>query len=299
MDDKLKTIIAGTANRLRMVQVDFADEPEHTRNEYLSEVIEFALSDVVPDQRNEFLELLLKRFPSVSYDGDPNGRGKSSVDENALNDPAFLVKQLQKVAAQLPDDKKTTLADDLHQAGLTAAGRQPPNPLSGPVDGMGELLQDASPERICQLLEMFVEFVSKVEPFVSNTWRRLSPRSGGGSDGQIKQRLSDFLNDRDGQSKETIETELKQLHRLITAIITAISKAGDHFAREHLSRFSPSEIEALVNVEKKGIFVSQEVRCWQKYCELSESVTQASLELQIRKAMIEYAESLLNAGQWR
>ncbi len=300
MDDKVKTIIAATANRLRMIQVDFADEPEQTRNDYLSEAIEYALNDVAADQKKEFLEHLQKRFPGVSVESGSNGDSKSSFDENVLNDPNFLVKQLKTVAAKLSQENKDKLAKVLCNSGL--AGNQDQsqtNTDSGNMAGSGLFIEGASPERAAEMFEMLIDFVSRVEPFVSNTWRNLSPRSAGRGGGHIKDRLSDFLKDTDGQSKEKIEAELKHLHRLITAIITAISKAGDNFAREHLSRFSPREIESLVNEKKKGIFVSHEVRCWQKYCELAETVTQATLELEIRKAMIEYAESLLNAGQWR
>jgi hypothetical protein len=300
MDEKLKTTIADTANRLRMIQVDFADEPELTRNDYLSEAVEYALSDVLPDQRNEFLEHLQKRFPSVSIDSNTNGQCQSSFDESVLDDPIFLVKQLQRVAGQFPEDKKEKLAKMLSDAGLAAGDvQEQSNATTGSMAGNGIMIDGASPERAAELFEMLVDFVSKVEPFVSNTWNNLSSRSATRGRVPIKDRLTGFLNNADGQSKETVEAELKNLHRLITAIITAISKAGDHFAREHLARFSPGEIESLVRVEKKGIFVSHEVRCWQKYCELAETVTQATLELEIRKAMIEYAESLLNAGQWR
>ena len=64
---KMGSHLVETANRLRLIQVDFADESEQTRTTYLCEEIERALKSVLPDERNEFLERLLEKFPAGSF----------------------------------------------------------------------------------------------------------------------------------------------------------------------------------------------------------------------------------------
>ena len=55
---KMEIRVLETANRLRLIQVDFADENEQTRRDYLCEEIERALKTVLPDERSEFLQRL-------------------------------------------------------------------------------------------------------------------------------------------------------------------------------------------------------------------------------------------------
>src|SRR5882672_3856395 len=59
--------IAATANRLRLLQVELADQPESARREYLNEVISQSLVGVHPGERAAFIEELKARFPT--WDG--------------------------------------------------------------------------------------------------------------------------------------------------------------------------------------------------------------------------------------
>ena len=54
-------LVAATANRLRLVQSDFADEPEQVRKDYLSDEIQRALGTLIPNERKAFLEELKMR----------------------------------------------------------------------------------------------------------------------------------------------------------------------------------------------------------------------------------------------
>src|SRR5690242_9898958 len=57
-------LVAATANRLRLVQSDFADEPEQVRKDYLSDEIQRALGTLIPNERKAFLEELKQFFPT-------------------------------------------------------------------------------------------------------------------------------------------------------------------------------------------------------------------------------------------
>jgi len=93
-------------------------------------------------------------------------------------------------------------------------------------------------------------------------------------------------------SNSSVDDDLKVLQKLIAAMITAVSRASGQFARRHLARFSPSEIAALVKMESGSVFVSHEVKCWRKYVELAETLNEDAIDMEIRKAIVDYVESL-------
>ena len=70
----LESRISETARRLRLIQVDFADDSQQTRMDYLREEIERALKTVLPEQRKVFLEGLMDRFPTGYLDALLNGK---------------------------------------------------------------------------------------------------------------------------------------------------------------------------------------------------------------------------------
>ena len=108
---KMESHLLETANRLRLIQVDFADESEQTRESYLCEEIEKALKSVLPDERNEFLERLLGKFPAGSFitqviSTEATVESPPAVDESELKNVDYLVRSLLEIAPTLSDDQK-------------------------------------------------------------------------------------------------------------------------------------------------------------------------------------------------
>ena len=120
--------VAATVNRLRMLQVDLADESDLVRQEQLSEVIKRALAEIVPEQRQAFLEELRDRFPN--WDAGSTGQADQKETITAsdmyedLDDPDFLIEKLTAIAPSLSDDKRQSLAAKLQQSGLASEGRK-------------------------------------------------------------------------------------------------------------------------------------------------------------------------------
>ena len=139
---------------------------------------------------------------------------------------------------------------------------------------------------------MLVEFVLKLEPVVWNTWRTLSPRSAVRPQGALAEKIGQFLCKDAEVSRSMVDNDLKVLQRLIAAMTTAVSRAGGQFAKHHLAKFSPPEIAALVKMEPGSVFVSHEVKCWRKYVELAETLNEDAIDMEIRKAIVDYVESL-------
>ena len=298
---KLENRVIETANRLRLIQVDFADESNETRIDYLCEEVERALKMVLPDERSEFLRRLLERFPIGNIAAQPmlkeqEGKSISVIDEAKLQDADFLVRSLLEIVPTLPVDQKESITKKLQQVGL---GAQVGENYSGEsIEKLRTELQlgdepgfDAN--RLTELIVLLATFVYKLEPLVWNTWRKLSPRSGVRQSGDLKKTIGQFLNNDSNVSQENVDNELKELQRLIAAVITAISRVGSQFAKHHLARFSPSEISTLVRMEHKSVLVSHEVKCWRKYLELADMLTEDSIETEITKAIVSYVESLV------
>ena len=302
-NEKLENHVLKTTNRLRLIQVDFADESEQIRVEYLCEEVERALKTVLPGERSEFLEKLMARFPTWNVSTQPILKEQKATDEPAIKvdkirTPDFLVRSLLEIAPTLSDDQKKFITETLQQGGFGPQVRQ---------DYSDELVQklkaklqlehrpDFDVNQLIELIILLADFAYKLEPLVWNTWRKLSPRSGIRQPGGLKKTIGQFIHKDSASdtSREQVDNELKKLQRLIAAIITAISRVGGQFAKHHLAKFSPSEISALVRMERSSVFVSHEVKCWRKYFELSDTLTEDSIETEIRKAIVDYVESLV------
>ncbi len=297
----LKNCVLETSNRLRLIQVDFADESNETRIDYLCEEVERALKTILPEERSEFLQRLQERFPTGNITVQPmlkeqEGRSISVIDEAKLQNADFLVHSLLEIIPTLPIEQKESIIKKLQQVGLGAQVAQ--NYSGKSIEKLRTELQlgdepgfDAN--RLTELIVLLAGFVYKLEPLVWNTWRKLSPRSGIRQSGDLRKTIGQFLNNDSNVSQEQVDNELKELQRLIAAVITAISRVGSQFAKHHLARFSPSEISTLVRMEHKSVLVSHEVKCWRKYLSLADMLNEDSIETEITKAIVSYVESLV------
>jgi hypothetical protein len=297
---KLESHVLETANRLRLIQVDFADESEQARTTYLCEEIEKALKSILPDDRNEFLVKLMDRFPAGSFitqaiSTETTVESPPTVDESKLKDVEFLVRSLLEIAPTLSDGQKEFIDRSLQDAGLRPKIRQGNSiELDQKLKQKFRIGDDCSisAEQISELNATLIDFVLKLEPLVWNTWRQLSPRSTVRSQGALTEKIGQFLRSDAEVSVNQVDSNLKLLQRLIAAMTSAVSRVGGQFAKRHLAKFLPLEIETLVKMEPKSVFVSHDVRCWKKYKELAEALNEDSIEMEIRKAIVDYVESL-------
>jgi len=298
---KMEIHVLETANRLHLIQVDFADESEQTRMDYLSEEIERALKMVLPEERNEFLHRLQGRFPVGDIANLPilkeqEDKGISVTDKNQLQNPDFLVDNLLEILPTLPADQKESITRRLQQTGPGSQIRMDYSDES--IVKLKTTLQisdksDFDTDRLAELVVLLVNFVYKLEPLVWNTWRKLSPRSNIRRSGELKKTVGQFLSNDSNISQEHIENELKELQQLTAAVITAIGRVGSQFAKHHLAKFSPSEISSLVKMEHRSVLVSHEVKCWRKFLELADTLNEDSIDTEITKTIVNYVESLV------
>jgi len=290
-----------TANRLHLIQVDFADESEQTRKDYLCEEIERALKIVLPEERNEFLQRLQERFPIGNIVPLPmlkeqEDKSISITDKAKLQDADFLVHSLLEIFPELPAGQKESVTKRLQQIGSGSQVRVDYSDES--IEKLRTKLQigdepDFDADRLAELIVLLANFAYKLEPLVWNTWRKLSPRSSIRRSGELKKTIGQFLSNDSNISQEHVENELKELQQLTAAVITAIGRVGSQFAKHHLAKFSPSEISSLVKMEHRSVLVSHEVKCWRKFLELADTLNEDSIETGITKAIVDYVDSLV------
>ena len=298
--NKIQSRVLETANRLRLIQADFADESKQTRRDYLREEIEKVLASIVPAERNEFLRRLLERFPTGSFvaqptEGESENEGGSMIGESRFKNVDFLIQNLLEIIPTLTEEQKVIIDKSLQEAGLKTEAKNCDSidldqELRAKLEIRGERSLEA--KELAELSAMLVEFVLKLEPVVWNTWRALSPRSAIRPQGTLAKKIGQFLCKDAEVSGNPVDDDLKVLQRLIAAMTTAVSRAGGQFAKRHLAKFSPSEIAALVKMEPGSVFVSHEVKCWRKYVELAETLNEDAIDMEIRKAIVDYVESL-------
>lgn len=300
-NEKLKHGIDAIASRLRVIQSDFADESSEVRSGYICEEIERILKRLPPVERKDFLEGLMERFPLGDFNFKPTPEAcldnrDSTDNEELLKDPDFLVHLLLKMVPELSADKQNDIADTLRKGGLKIQRAGGNSSMSDQqLQSAFQLGEEAEcdPERLIELVGMVIDFVYKLSPLIGGTWQKLSPRSTIRPPRNLKNTMKQFVCDEHKISQENVAEELKMLQQLLAAIITSISRVGREFARRHLSKLSPSEISALIQMEGGNFLVSNEVKCWRKYSELADALTEDSVEREIKKAIADYVESFM------
>ncbi|MHC4543622.1 MAG: hypothetical protein ACYTDW_01195 [Planctomycetota bacterium] len=302
--ESLEDRVSETANRLRLIQVDFANDSEQTRLEYLDEEVKRVLKTILPEQRKVFLEKLTEKFPTWNFETpsvseQPQDKGEGRIEMEELKDPELVIRLLLDMAPKLSHDQKKLATKRLQGAGFGTSAAAQNYSVRFSKDLIAKLQLDDVPvikaDRLKELIVLLVDFAVKLEPLVWNTWRTLSPRSSIRPPASLRKTLGRFLSDDSKMPDKKVEHQLKALQRLIAAITTAVGRVGSQFAKHHLARFSPSEISTLVRMEHGSVFVSHDVKCWRKYLELAETLTEGSIETEIRKAIADYAESLIKS----
>ena len=177
-------LLASVANRLRLIQADFADEPESTRKDYIADEIKRAMASLVPAERAAFLDALSKEFPTwdnrVEISPSAPAPATSATDLKELKDPGFLIQRLLDIAPQLSVLQRDAIIAKLRDAGLTTAGT-----AQWPADALSQTrpkLQMAETDNpdatnILELLAILVEFANSLDQLIWTTWKTISPKS--------------------------------------------------------------------------------------------------------------------------
>lgn len=293
--------VAAVANRLRLLQIDFADQSEADRRGYLGEELRRVLSSLPPSERKPFLEDLQSRFPTwdANVRLETNAPARPAIDEKELSDASFLVTRLIAVAQTLSPERKAAVIERLKEAGLGGGAGAGGSAVAWPEAQANELrtklqmnaADSIEPTRALELLSQLAEIVYKLDQLVWNTWRAMAPQSFVKRPAVLQKTMARFLAGDPEVPKLQVLQDVGRLRQLVAALIGAFAQTG-RFAMQHFRSFSPDEIKVLVGTSGFGL----EGRYWRKYVELAGTMSADTVQDAIRQATAEYAEALMRGG---
>jgi len=295
--------VASVANRLRMVQVDFAEHPPDVRHEFLLEEVVRAIANVVPQQRRHFLDRLQEKFPTwdkldLTAHTSAVPVGRSTFDEKELKEWTFLVEKLVELAPTLPDQTKLIVGERLAAAGYETVkgGQNGTLELNAAVRSKLQLAgaDQIDSGRAVELLDMLIEFSTGLDLLAWNTWKTLAPQSSVRRSTPLQKMMGRFASGDAEVPNTVISQEIGRLRRLVAAIISAVGQVGRKFAEDYVVRFSPAQIEDLVKAQGgSSLFGNAKVRYWDQYVQMSAQQDANAVEHEILAAVAEYAETLI------
>jgi hypothetical protein len=284
-----------------LIQVDFADQPAETRENYLADEVEHALAKILPDQRAEFLTELKQRFPTWDNKVDigssvDSSNTQSATDARELQDYTFLVARLVKLAPTLTEDQRKTAIARLAEAGLADKGSGPDWPVQ-PLKALKTKLQLTDKDtidstRLLELMTEMVAFATSLDQLVWATWKQVSPKSDMKRPSPIQRSFGKFSSGDTEISRTQVAADVDRLRQLTAGLISAIAQAGNLFAQRHVGKFSVANIETYAD-KMPGMLVGKEVKCWRQYKELASAMEVQTIETEIQNAIAEYTETLI------
>jgi hypothetical protein len=286
--------VAALAARLRLVQIDFADQGDEVRRGYLVEELRRALSSVVPSDRKAFLDDLQARFPT--WDGTPDASqgppGPRPPTDSQLKDPAFLVSQLLAIRPSLSEQQRRTVTEQLQQAGFlgTNSAGLPP----GAAAELAAKLQlaprdELDSQRVMELMTQMVDIFCSLDRVIWRTWQTaIAPQSSVRCPGVLQQVMARFVTGSPMVSRQQMIDDTNMLRQLVAALVAAIAQTGQ-FAVDNFRALSPEEVRTLVG----PVMLNAEARFWRKYVELYESNDVGAIDNAMRKSIADFAEKLI------
>ena len=307
------TLVAEVANRLRMMQADCAGLSPQERQAFFSDVIEKALSAVVPAERAAFLEALQARFPAWNGQTQPAvqaapARAEPQSESPDLNNPRLLLSRLLQLVPTLSPDDKRVLVNELQKAGLPIGPPGPPAGGSASVPDdvqkwFREVLklpanQRVDSARLMALVPVIVELSCGLHQFIWTAWRTLAPNSElRPALVSLQAAMTRYAAGDAGMTLEQVSRELTRLRQLAAALVAGIGETGRQFATHHCAKFSPAEIEAIVRMEsgRGGVFARgpSEKDFWAKYKDLFGELGEETVEGEIRDTISRHVELLM------
>jgi hypothetical protein len=298
-ENEISRKAAALANRLRLVQMDFADDSRDARRDQLCEEIERATASMLPEERRALLEELADRFPSwdtnVQAAPVPTAAPapRSTMDERELSDPSFLAHRLSEIAAELSAEQRRAIGEHLREAGYAvevSAGVASSEPLAVEL----QLAKDAKLDgvRALELAAMLAGLAESLDRVGWSTWRTVNPKSMIRRSMELRGAMGRFVTGDPDINRTQIKQELEKLRQLLAALISAVRSAGGQFAQKMIVKHSPEEIEKVVK-PTVGFIKSADAECWKHYKEAARSMDAASIEQELLSSIANFAESLM------
>ncbi len=295
---------AGVAQRLKIIQSNWADEDVNVRREYLHEEISRSIGELSPSDRTNCLNALISHFPQgVSI-------SPTLVASTEQGNPPATVKTacelLMGLLKDATEEEKKLVADSLKQHGLTIR-----SPGAKSAEDEEELF-DIAPEmirrlrlrpgstinssRVSRLMVHLLESVLGVDDLVWNLWKKIAPKSTVRRKGRadLRSLVGSFLTNDPSVSFADVTAAMDLSRRLNTSLFGALGPMGRNFAQKYSQKYSPEAITEAVELEGGGGFLkAKAVLCWQKFEELSADLDEQTITILLYEILANYAEELM------
>ena len=133
--------------------------------------------------------------------------------------------------------------------------------------------------------------LKSLDKIAGGTWQEISPR-GGARSPNVRDALERYAAGE--ASIQQVDEELTRLRKLLAALIFAMPNATGEFALQHQARFSVATIMKLSQHEGKKFAESWELKYWRKYCELTESMNEATIKREIMQGIASHASRMMD-----
>ena len=306
----ISKLVTATANRLRLAQVEFADDDASVRRGYIAEQIKMALDQIVPEARPGFLKELGRRFPTgeVAAAAPPPAAEPAppAFDERILKDADFLLGSLIDLLPTLDERQRRHVIDELARVKIVKVEKPAPaapSPAPQPAAAASALEDELrrrlggepgsrlDPLQAAIMVQKLAEFVCSLDQVVWSTWQQeVAPRSSIKKTAEIRPKIARCVSGK-AQGAD-VDQNLEMLRMLIAGLVAAISKVGP-CARHHFEKLSPAAIDGST---EKEFLVPKEVTCWRKYQELYKEFG-STLEIDMLDVIAKYAASMVKPGQ--
>jgi len=265
------TSIAGQADaiasRLRMRQVDFADDAPESRRSFLEKEIRDCLAKLRPAERQPFLEALSERFPGFSDVQVPQRPAAAEVAPDVPKDPLTLARELAAQASTMEAGEREAVMETLRAANLVPQGKvQVPEQLAKLLQLQPNETLDGA--RLMQALALFAEVLTRLDNAVWKPWSQIAPDSPIKQGAVLKTALAKYLR---GESVDLGKYSVEMM-KLAAALMTAMTRVARSLFDEQIAPLMPSTISG----NHGGPLGPW--KCWEEYKTLAASMNAPGFE---------------------
>ena len=296
-------LVAETANRLRLMQVDFAQEEPSTREEYLSGELKVALERVPLAEQHAFLKELGDRFPTWEAAPPPPPEPPAPPPPPARPDLPTALKMVAEDGRGLPESQRQEVINRLMAAWGLSQKAAPAAPVKteAVAANIGAKLglsanQQVDPTRVAELTVLLIDFVQKLQPLTNKAWSMFKTEAD--AIGVQQKTMARFVS---GDAAAPLNKELTDLRQTIAAFMDALSKCGRTLYHRHLLRLDPEDVKAAIVAERGrvgGFLRGADAECWEKYCELAvETLGETNIQSAMSKIVVEAVERTRGAAK--
>jgi len=284
-------------NKLKYLQSNLAEETPENRQAYMEEELRRALQAVPASKRGLYLDALAERFPTwelaTVVTSTPSAITQQTPDE--------VIKKFLELAPQISGEQREDIKQRLAAMGLIISTNKP---LEGDVlaDVQAKLKLGSNdpidPQRLGKLFAVMADVLFTLDQLSWNLWRSAAPKSGirrDNSMGDLRVIMRRSLSGDAEVSASQVQKQLESTRQLIAGLLAGLGPSGRNFARRYQQRYSPDAIREAVMAEGGGggLFANAEAKCWKRYTELANEITDSSIENDVQEAVVKYAEDLI------